>query len=164
MYLGWELLCVVYITVYKPFQSCKVSFVPGLYSTLGSRRAIVTLVEFSLATILLLPERFNINPYFFRHTVFPRINNVAFIFVHVSSVGDHVMRSYLLCLVYMYNRKMNTAPLHRDSLVPRLSLLCTLIPCLTFNPLKRKAEGEPGTFWHVINVTLRQPRIECMVG
>ena len=35
---------------------------------------------------------------------------------------------------------------------------------MTFDPPKRKAEGEPGRFSRMINVTLRQRRIDCMVG
>ena len=35
---------------------------------------------------------------------------------------------------------------------------------MTLTRLKKKAEGEPGILWHMIDVTLRQRRIECMVG
>ena len=35
---------------------------------------------------------------------------------------------------------------------------------MTFDPPERKAEGEPRRFLHVIDVTLHQRRIDCMVG
>ena len=48
------------------------------------------------------------------------------------------------------------------SLIQRLSLLSV---CTTFDPYKRKAEGEPGIFSHVIDVTMHHIShgIACLV-
>ena len=46
---------------------------------------------------------------------------------------------------------------------PGSSAFCAIISRMTFDPLERKVEGEPGRFLHVINGTLHQHRRECMV-
>lgn len=51
-------------------------------------------------------------------------------------------------------------PAHSSSanlaLSPGSPLFNAIIPHVTFDQPERKAEGEPGIFWHVIYVTLRQ--------